>query len=148
MLKEFIRNKMKINFYEPIHGDYLQYVVMICHYQGKWVFCQHHTRQTLELPGGHREEGEDNLTAAKRELYEETGAIQYHIKPLCEYSVVDDNQKESFGMLYDVEILELESQLHYEIAKVVLMDELPKHWTYPDIQPYLIQHYQMMKENG
>lgn len=69
---------MKINFYEPIHGDYLQYVVMICHYQGKWVFCQHHTRQTLELPGGHREEGEDNLTAAKRELYEETGAIQYH----------------------------------------------------------------------
>lgn len=47
-----------------------------------------------------------------------------------------------YGLTYTAD------QLHYEIAKVVLMDELPKHWTYPDIQPYLIQHYQMMKENG
>ena len=31
--------------------------------------------------------GEDILSAAKRELMEETGAIEFTIKPICVYSV-------------------------------------------------------------
>lgn len=39
-------------------------------------------------------------------------------------------------MLADIKCFEKE--LHSEIEKIALMDELPKRWTYPDIQPYLI----------
>ena len=38
-----------------------------------------------------REVGEDILETAKRELQEETGAIQFDIKPICVYSVTGKN---------------------------------------------------------
>lgn len=31
-----------------------------------------------------------------------------------------------------------ETELHSEIEKIVITDEFPKRWTYPDIQPHLI----------
>ena len=56
-------------------------------YNGKWLFCMHKERDTWENPGGHIETGETPLKAAKRELYEETGAINFDIEPLCDYYV-------------------------------------------------------------
>lgn len=50
-----------------------------------------------------------------------------------------NNGEESFGMLYYAEIERFEPELHSEIEKTKLMDDLPNEWTYPDIQPYLIK---------
>ncbi len=36
------------------------------------------------------------------------------------------------------DIEELETELHSEIEKVYLLDELPEKWTYPLIQPRLL----------
>ena len=103
-------------------------------------------RETFEVPGGHREAGENILETAKRELQEETGAIKFDIKPVCVYSVtgktrVNDTGEESFGELYFAEISEFAKELHSEMEKVVLMDELPDNWTYPLIQPKLIEEW-------
>lgn len=38
--------------------------------------------------GGHREPGETILETAERELYEETGAIDFEIEPVCVCSVI------------------------------------------------------------
>lgn len=65
----------------------LKFAVIIARHNGKWVFCKHKERNTWEAPGGHREDGEDILETAKRELYEETGAITFDITPICIYSV-------------------------------------------------------------
>jgi 8-oxo-dGTP diphosphatase len=46
---------------------------------------------------------------------------------------------ESFGMLFFADIKCFETELYSEIEKIVIMDELPKRWTYPDIQPHLIR---------
>lgn len=82
------------------------------------------------------------MDTAKRELYEETGALEFDIKPVCVYSVtVPDHLNhgdESFGMLFFADIKCFETELHSEIEKIVIMDELPKRWTYPEIQPLLI----------
>ena len=67
----------KVNFYDSINDSMLKFAVIIARHNGKWVFCKHKERNTWEVPGGHREDGEDILETAKRELYEETGAIAF-----------------------------------------------------------------------
>lgn len=132
---------MKVRFYETVEDSLLKFAVILARHDGKWVLCKHKERDTYEAPGGHREPGETIDEAARRELYEETGAVRYEIEPLCVYSVTDDSGEETFGMLYAAEILELEPELHSEIEQVELFDVLPDNWTYPEIQPLLVREY-------
>ncbi len=137
---------MKVNFYESADDSFLKFAVIISKSNGKWVFCKHKERNTYEVPGGHREDNESILDSAKRELHEETGAIEFEIKPVCVYSVTGKNRvnetgDELFGMLYFADIKSFKQELHSEIEKIELFDELPTSWTYPLIQPILIQEY-------
>ena len=139
--------KMEVKFYEIVDDELLMFAVIISKADGKWVFCKHKERNTYEVPGGHREDGETILETAKRELYEETGAIEYELKPVCVYSVTGKNRvnqtgEESYGMLYFAEIYEFEKDLHSEMERVELFEELPEEWTYPLIQPLLIKEYE------
>lgn len=136
---------MQVKFYEKVDDELLKFAVIISKADGKWVFCKHKERSTLEAPGGHRENGECIDDTARRELYEETGAIEFDIQPICVYSVTAPDNfdgEETFGMLYFADIKSFEKELHSEIEKVVLLDDLPKEWTYPLIQPRLIEEYQ------
>lgn len=74
---------MAVNFYEEADDSLLKFAVIIARTEGKYVFCKHKSRDTLEVPGGHREPGEVIGETAKRELYEETGAVDYSIEPVC-----------------------------------------------------------------
>lgn len=137
---------MEVKFYETIDDHLLKFAVIISKSDGKWVFCKHKERNTYEIPGGRREENESIFACAKRELYEETGAVEFEIKPVCVYSVtgktrVNETGDESFGMLYFADIKQFEKELHSEIEKVELFDELPDDWTYPLIQPLLIHEF-------
>ena len=42
-------------------------------------------------------------------------------------------------MMYFEKIAKFEAELHSEIEKVFIFDELPSEWTYPLIQPKLIE---------
>lgn len=137
---------MEVRFQETIDSDKLKFAVIVSQTNGKWVFCKHKERDTYEVPGGHREPGEDILETARRELQEETGAMDYEIRPICIYSVVnnDDNEEgrniETFGLLCYADIKSFEKELHSEMERIIIMDELPQSWTYPLIQPKLLNH--------
>ena len=138
---------MKVRFYDTVEDSLLKFAVIISKSDGKWVFCKHKERDTYEIPGGHREEGEAIEDTAKRELKEETGAIDFEIKPLCVYSVtgknrVNETREETYGMLYFADIKTFAKNLHSEMEKTELFDTLPADWTYPLIQPLLIDEYQ------
>ena len=132
----------KVQFYENVEDSLLKFAVIITRCDGKWVFCKHKNRDMLEVPGGHREEGESIEETAKRELYEEAGAISFALNQICVYSVTAPdnlNGEESFGMLYLADVDEFEPDLHSEIEKIVVMDTFPEKWTYPQIQPKLLE---------
>ena len=136
---------IEVNFYEQVTDELLKFAVIIARTDGKWVFCKHKERDTYEVPGGHRENGETILETAKRELHEETGAVDFAIKPICVYSVKgktkvnEHSDDESFGMLFYADIFAFEKELHSEIEKIFISEDLVENWTYPLIQPKLIE---------
>lgn len=132
-----------VKFYENVEDELLKFAVIIAKSSGKYVFCKHRDRDTWEVPGGHRESGETILDTAKRELYEETGALDFLIEPVGVYSVSAAHSldgQESFGMLFYADIRSFEGELHSEIEKIEITDVMPERWTYPLIQPKLLQY--------
>ncbi len=132
----------KVKFYDSISDELLKFAVIISKTQGKWVFCKHKERDTYEVPGGHREENEDIMDTARRELYEETGALKFDLKPICVYSVTAEDNfdgQETFGLLCYADIYEFEEKLHSEIEKIIITEKLIESWTYPLIQPELLK---------
>lgn len=130
----------KVQFYEISEEHFFKYAVIVTRSAGKWVLCKHRDRSTYECPGGHWEKGETIDGTAQRELYEETGATDFDLRPVCVYSVTDD-QGETFGMLYLAEIYSFGPMPELEIERCELFDVLPaeERWTYPEIQPLLVK---------
>lgn len=145
--------ELMVEFYDSVEDSLLKFAVIISKSNGKWVFCKHKERNTYEIPGGHREEGETIQETAKRELHEETGAIDYTLIPVCVYSVTGKNRvnasgEKMYGMLYYADIDAFEAELHSEMEKVCLFETLPTKWTYPDIQPKLIEEAERRKKQN
>ena len=63
---------------------------------------------------------------------------------MCVYSVKgktrinEHEEDESFGLLFVAEITSFE-ELHSEIEKILITDTLVENWTYPLIQPKLLE---------
>lgn len=131
---------IKVNFYDLNEelDSKLLYAVIMARYKDKWIFVRHKERTTWEIPGGHREENENINNTASRELFEETGAKNFDIKPVCIYSV-DKGEGETFGQLFCAEIAYLGELPDSEIGEIKLLDSIPKKLTYPLIQPHLFK---------
>lgn len=131
----------EVNFYDRSYlpPGRLIYSVVTALYKGRWLLVRHVGRHTWEIPGGHIEEGETSDDAAERELYEETGALEFSVECVSTYSVcIDGNTR--FGRLYFSEVSFLGPVPdRNEISEVRAMDALPSELTYPDIQPLLFR---------
>ena len=115
----------------------MKFAVILSRTQGKWVFCKHKERITYEIPGGHREAGETIRETAERELREETGAVEFDMKQVGVYSVKTE-ESETFGMLFVADIFSFED-IHSEIESILITEDLVEQWTYPLIQPKLLE---------
>ena len=143
---------MEVIFLDHVEDELLKFAVIISFYHGKLVLCRHKDRDTYEIPGGHREADESILDCAKRELFEETGAIAFDIEPLCAYATMGKNRVNVsgdiiYGMLFVADIKKM-GKLEYEISEILFADKLIGNLTYPDIQPLFIKEYNRRKGVG
>ncbi|WP_315108411.1 NUDIX domain-containing protein [Clostridium intestinale] len=137
---------MEVKFHElnSIKDEKIMFAVIMARYKDKWIFVKHKDRESWEIPGGHREENEDIMFTARRELFEETGAKKYSIVPVCIYSVNKDGS-ESFGQLFYAEVETIGKLPDYEISQVEFFEAMPKELTYPLIQPCLFNCIEKLK---
>lgn len=117
-----------------------KFVVVLSEYNGKIMLSRHKGRTTWETQGGHIEAGETPLETAKRELYEESGALEFDISPLCDYragSLENGIRDEDNGMVFTAHIRKLGTMPESEMEEVCTFDALPDNLTYPQITPVL-----------
>lgn len=140
---------IKVDFYKTgeINDTLLEFAVISAEYNGKWVFVRHKERDTWEIPGGHREKDEDINRTGRRELFEETGAKEFILKPVCDYSVTKNNIS-TYGRLFYAKVNELGKLPELEIEEIQMVDDLPDELTYIDIQPYLFNKTLKWKKEG
>lgn len=109
--------------------------VILPRYKGKWILSRHKSRTTWEIPGGHREEGEKVFDTAKRELFEETGALEYELYPVARFSRNGRHQMLHFAEVTSLGTLPEGS----EISEILITDELPENLTYPEVHTLMFE---------
>lgn len=129
---------MKCSVYETGFLQQYKYVVVLARYGGRWIFCNHRARESWEMPGGHIEPNETPEDAAGRELYEETGAVDFTLKPICDYWACDEPHETTQitwanGRFFFASVSGLGPLPDSEIARIDFFDQLPEDLTYPDI---------------
>ena len=110
------------------------YAVMVSSFQEKLLLSRHKGRDCWELQGGHIEPGETPEEAAKRELFEESGAISFVLTPLCDYRGEEPGRNNyGSGMVFQADIQELGPLPEFEMAERKCFEKLPDQLTYPEI---------------
>ncbi len=123
---------MKCEIYELGHFESCEFVVVLSRQDGVLLLSRRRDRTTWETQGGHVEPGETTLEAARRELYEESGALEYELTPLFDYSFGSGR-----GRVYAADVKRLGPLPPSEMAEVRRFDSLPAELTYPQITPVL-----------
>lgn len=145
---------VEIKLYDYIiDNSKLTFVDIVAKYNGSWILCKKKSGDTWECPGGHIEKGETPVQAAERELWEETGAIEFHIEPIGYYSAkgsdgVMESAEEVFGQIYYADIRVIGELPCFEMDKIELFEELPNNWTYPYVHPKFIALAEKLMLNG
>ncbi len=82
--------EVRLSFKKGAFCDHPRHVFVVCRYNGRWLLTQHKERG-WEFPGGKAEPGESIEEAARREVYEETGAVLKSLEYIGEYEVSTEN---------------------------------------------------------
>ena len=120
-----------------------KYTVICANYGGKWVLSKHKKRDTWETQGGHIEDGETPLEAAKRELYEESGIRDADVYPVCYYWGFNPYRC-SNGMVFLAVVHSIGELPESEMQEIGIFDELPENLTYPQTSPVLYREAEIL----
>lgn len=119
--------------------DY-RFVVILVRHNNQWIYTRAKDRDVWETAGGHMEPGETTLDAAKRELWEETGAADYDIRPVFDYSVNNGGGHYAFGQVFLADVRRFDPvPAEFEMEEIRPFDTYPSEMRFPGILPVLYE---------
>ena len=134
--KEGLRKVLKCRVFPLNYLPSYKYTVICSNYKGKWMLSKHKKRDTWETQGGHIEDGEPPLEAAKRELFEESGIRDADVYPVCDYWGFNPFRC-SNGMVFLAVVHSVGELPESEMQEIGMFEELPENLTYPQTSPVL-----------
>lgn len=102
---------VRLLFKRNAFSQVANHVLVLCKFKDKWLLTKHKQRGR-EFPGGKREDGETLEEAAKREVFEETGAIIKELHFVGEYEVIN-NDTTFVKAIFFAFVTCIEEQGHY-----------------------------------
>ncbi|MBF7016787.1 RNA deprotection pyrophosphohydrolase [Staphylococcus durrellii] len=105
-------NKVFLNFTTDKDKANGQHVLIIPIYKDNLLFTYHGSRG-IEFPGGKIEPNETSITAAQRELYEETGAVVLELHYIAQYYVQRHDLPSFYKDVYVAKVDYIETKQDY-----------------------------------
>lgn len=136
--RELLRKELKGKIFPLNSLKTYKYTVICSYYDGNWVLSKHKKRDTYETQGGHIEDDETPLEAARRELYEESGIKDVTLYPVCDY-IGYNHISSANGQVFLAIVQSLDKLPESEMQEVRLFKELPSNLTYPNVSPLLCE---------
>lgn len=118
---------MKLNTYDigTIDENKLEVAIVGIEYNGELYFENVGAEMDWEIPERNIESGENAVEAAIRIIEDEVGALSFELKPVCDYSIVENELEVSGRLFYaKVEKFDSEPKLRYFMLHPKLYDEL------------------------
>ena len=125
VFSDYYRNSVTFSFQDHPFSTNPKHVWVICRFHDQWLLTKH-PRRGWEFPGGKVEPGETVEEAAKREVYEETGATVSELKYIGQYKV-EGKSGLIIKNVYFANIDSIELKEHYmETNGPVFIHHIPK----------------------
>ena len=126
-------------------------VIIIAVHKGKYVFSYNKKWQGWDIPGGAREVGETVLESAKRELWEETGAVKFDIIAVTDCvtkSTLPIPNRNRPGRLYLAEIHEFENiNDQSEITEIGFFNSAPDNLSWANAHRQIFEYVHQLRTN-
>jgi len=119
-----------------------KFVVVVARFGGGLLLCRKKGRDTWETPGGHIEKGESSFAAARRELWEETGAAEFSVREGFDYYCSDDEGWAN-GQVLVADVTKMGAlPEEFEMEEAKPFSVLPEKMSYPHILPVIWAEYE------
>ncbi|NEU30020.1 nucleoside triphosphatase YtkD [bacterium LRH843] len=126
-MKQFLDQngcQVRITFDHKVPLSEVSHVWVVCRLEGKWLLTKHRERG-YEFPGGKVEFGESLLDAARREVYEETGAFLDSLYDIGQYEVKCKTESMWKNVYFAIATSLQKKEDYLETDGPVLLEELP-----------------------